>query len=241
MTDLWFAVLVFVLAGLVKGVVGLGLPTVAMALLALFMPPAEAAALLVVPSLATNFWQMRPWGEVPALARRLGPMLVGVVLGTLAVALCFGVASASWGKVALGVALIVYALWSLGGATLSVPARREGVVGVVVGVVTGAVTAVTGVFAIPAVPYMQALGLERDALIRAMGLSFSVSTLALAGGLLLGWQYAVSTAGQSLLLLLPALAGMELGRLLRQRLSPAVFRRCLLLSLLALGLYMLRI
>ncbi len=50
------AAAVFVLAGLVKGVVGLGLPTVAMGLLALRMPAAQAAALLVVPSLVTNVW-----------------------------------------------------------------------------------------------------------------------------------------------------------------------------------------
>jgi uncharacterized membrane protein YfcA len=41
---------IFLLAGFVKGVIGLGLPTVAMGLLALVMTPAEAAVLLVVPS-----------------------------------------------------------------------------------------------------------------------------------------------------------------------------------------------
>ena len=59
---LWlFSALVFTAAGVVKGVVGLGLPTLAMALLALAMAPAQAAALLVLPSLVTNVWQMRPW------------------------------------------------------------------------------------------------------------------------------------------------------------------------------------
>ncbi|HEX4329959.1 MAG TPA: sulfite exporter TauE/SafE family protein, partial [Burkholderiales bacterium] len=51
---------VFLLAGLVKGVIGLGLPTLSMALLALWMPPVEAAALLIVPSLVTNLWQLQP-------------------------------------------------------------------------------------------------------------------------------------------------------------------------------------
>ena len=50
-------VAIFLLAGLVKGVIGMGLPTVAMGLLALVLPPAEAAAIVVVPSLVTNVWQ----------------------------------------------------------------------------------------------------------------------------------------------------------------------------------------
>jgi uncharacterized protein len=68
---------IFVLAGFVKGVVGLGLPTVAMGLLAVVMTPAQAAALLVVPSFLTNAWQaMGP--ELLPLTRRLWSMLLGI-------------------------------------------------------------------------------------------------------------------------------------------------------------------
>src|SRR5215469_7031248 len=70
---------VFTLAGVVKGVIGLGLPTLSMALLALWMPPAEAAALLIVPSLVTNVWQLRPWPAIGPIARRLGGMQIGIV------------------------------------------------------------------------------------------------------------------------------------------------------------------
>ena len=59
----------FLLAGLVKGVIGMGLPTVAMGLLALALPPAEAAAILVVPSLVTNVWQLLAGPRFAALAR----------------------------------------------------------------------------------------------------------------------------------------------------------------------------
>ena len=76
--------LVFVLAGVVKGVVGLGLPTIAMALLALMMAPAHAAALLIVPSLVTNIWQLSPWAGLNSLLRRLAPMQLGLCAGTLA-------------------------------------------------------------------------------------------------------------------------------------------------------------
>src|SRR3546814_3283433 len=61
---------VFVVAGLVKGVVGLGLPTISMALLSIFMLPAQAAALLVIPSLVTNVWKTRPFGTLAPLLRR---------------------------------------------------------------------------------------------------------------------------------------------------------------------------
>ena len=113
-----------------------------------------------------------------------------------------------------------------------------GLVKGVVGLLTGAISAATGVFVVPAVPYLQALGLQRDALIQAMGLSFTVSTLALAVALVLNDSYPLRVAGESLLLLAPALLGMWAGQHLRQAMSPALFRRCFLLGLALLGLHM---
>ncbi|WP_156374659.1 sulfite exporter TauE/SafE family protein [Pseudorhodoferax sp. Leaf274] len=229
---------VFLLAGLVKGVVGMGLPTVALGLLALWMAPAEAAALLIVPSLATNLWQMQPWGRLLPMLRRLWPMQLGVVAGTVGGAWCFGALAGAWAPVALGLALVAYALWSLAGLRLAVAPGAEPVLGPLVGGITGLVTAATGVFVLPAVPYLQALRWSSDELIQAMGISFTVSTLALAIGLRLGDGSAEMAWGLSLGMLVPALAGMALGAGLRRRLSPAVFRRCFLAGLLVLGAHM---
>ncbi|MEJ1165949.1 sulfite exporter TauE/SafE family protein [Variovorax sp. CCNWLW186] len=232
------AAAVFLLAGTVKGVIGLGLPTVAMALLALWMPPAQAAALLIVPSLITNLWQTGPRATFKPVLRRIGGMQAGIVAGTLGGALWLGVPGGAWASVALGVALVAYALWGLTGRQLHVPPGRERWLGPVVGAATGLVTAVTGVFAMPAVPYMQALGFQRDALIQAMGISFTTSTVVLAIGLAGNGGYPVSALGGSIAMLLPAIGGMALGTWLRKRLPVAVFRRCFLAGLALLGLYM---
>src|SRR5450432_2911196 len=232
------AAAVFLLAGWVKGVVGLGLPTISMALLALIMTPAEAAALLIVPSLVTNVWQLRPWSTLGPMLRRLAPMQIGVCVGTLAGAWALGAPAGAWAVVSLGAALIVYALWGIVGAQLFVDPTTESWLGSVVGAATGVVTAATGVFVIPAVPYLQALGLKRDELIQAMGTSFTVSTLALAVGLYFNARYSSGALAESMVLLLPAIGGMYAGEILRQRLSAELFRRFFFGGLAVLGAYM---
>jgi uncharacterized membrane protein YfcA len=232
------AAAVFLVAGMIKGVVGLGLPTIAMALLVLMMSPAEAAALLIVPSLVTNVWQIRPWGGLRPLLQRLGPMQAGVLAGTLVGASLLGAPAGAWATISLGVTLIAYAVWSLTGAQLAVRPRDEAWLGPLVGATTGFVTAATGVFVIPAVPYLQGLGFGRDRLIQAMGVSFTVSTIALAIGLALNGSYSGARVGASSMVLLPALLGMAAGQSLRQRLSPALFRTCFLATLAALGAHM---
>lgn len=230
-------VAVFILAGVVKGVVGLGLPTISMALLALVMAPAQAAALLIVPSLITNLWQALPWVTLRAVLRRIAGMQAGVCIGTVAGALWLGPPSGEWAGICLGLALVAYAAWGLFGSPPAVPPRHEAWLGLAVGAVTGVITAATGVFVIPAVPYLQALKLDKDALIQAMGISFTVSTVALAAGLWLNGGYTAGAASASVLMLLPALAGMALGQRLRGRLSPRTFKLCFMISLALLGAY----
>ncbi len=229
--------IVFILAGAVKGVVGLGLPTISMALLALLMSPAQAAALLVIPSLLTNIWQMRPFDSVPQLCRSIGTMQIGIFFGTIAGAWLLGAPAGHAAGVALGVALVAYAGWGLTGRPIIVSPGAQIWMGPLVGFVTGFITAATGVFVVPAVPYLQALQLSRDSLIQAMGVSFTVSTIALALGLWLNHSYAPGAAAMSLLMLVPALVGMSLGQSLRQKLSVGLFKKVFFCSLIILGLY----
>jgi uncharacterized membrane protein YfcA len=237
--DLALIALVFVLAGLVKGVVGPGLPTVAVGLLGMMMAPREAAALLVVPSLVTNVWQLAAGPSAGLLARRLWPMLAGIAAGTLLGGMLLPASASADAVAALGGALMMYAAAGLASFTLHVPPSGERAASPVVGLVTGAVTAATGVFVIPAVPYLQGLKLERDALVQALGLAFTISTIALAASLLLAGQFQVQAAGLSLFALVPALAGMMLGQWIRCRIRPALFRRCFFIGLFALGLHLL--
>ncbi|WP_194790021.1 sulfite exporter TauE/SafE family protein [Pseudomonas sp. UFMG81] len=228
-------VLTFLVAGAVKGVIGLGLPTVAMGLLGLALPPAQAAALLIVPSTLTNLWQLAAGGHLLALSRRLGGMLLMIFVGTLLGSTWVGIDSGPWAAHALGGALLVYALYGLIGPELRVAPGNERWLGPLCGLITGAVTAATGVFVMPAVPYLQSLGLNRDELVQALGLAFTVSTLALAIGLAGQGALGGQALGASLVVLAPALLGMLAGQWLRSRISAALFKRCLFIGLALLG------
>ena len=134
----------FFLAGLVKGVIGLGLPTVAMGLLGLAMRPAEAAAMLLVPSLVTNIWQLLAGPRFDALLRRLWPMMLGIVVGTLAGSGIIAGTTTGAASAGLGGALVIYAVIGLTKLRLRVPLAAEPWMGPLVGAVTGFVTGATG-------------------------------------------------------------------------------------------------
>jgi len=234
----WLALLcaIFLAAGTVKGVTGMGLPTVAMGLLGTVVPPAVAAALLVVPSFVTNAWQLASGPAMARLARRLWSMMACILIGTAAGAGLLARVDGRWAACGLGVALVLYAAYALFAPTLSVPPRTATWASPMAGLLTGVITGATGVFVIPAVPYLQALNLDRDELVQALGLSFTVSTVALAGGLAAHGALRLDQLGLSALAVVPALAGMWLGQWVRMMISPTRFRQFFLSFLLLLGL-----
>jgi uncharacterized membrane protein YfcA len=239
-----FVALVFVLAGMVKGITGMGLPTVAVALLTLKMPPLDAAALLIVPTSLTNIWQLAAGpGLYPAWLRTRA-LLAAICVGAAASAALVAsvddgmqLRAAVLASVTLGVTLAGYGLLGLSGWRGHVAPGAQRWAGPLAGLATGVLAALTGVFVMPVAPYLQALDLDKDDLVQALGLAFMVSTLALAATLLWRGQWHAAAALGSVLALAPACIGMVLGQWLRQRMPAIVFRRCFFVCLLALGVH----
>jgi uncharacterized membrane protein YfcA len=229
--------LTFLLAGFIKGVIGLGLPTVAIGLLSLLMTPAQAAALLVVPTVITNVWQAAG-PRLVELLRRLWSMLVGICFGNWLGAGLLVADNGGRAFLALGIILVLYAGIGLTVVRFSVPAQAEPWLAPLIGIVTGMVSAATGVFGVPAVAYLQALRLDKDDLVQALGISFTISALALAVFLARDGALPPAVAGASLLALAPTLIGMWVGQIVRARVRPDVFRVCFFVGLLLLGAHL---
>lgn len=227
----------FLIAGTVKGVLGLGLPTVSVALLTVAIDLPHAMAILLIPSLITNLWQAVAGGNGRAILHRIWPFLllatVTVSIGASALTrLDLPLLSAL-----LGVLLVVYSTVNLAGVSFTITESQEKWVGPLAGLSNGVLTGMTGSFVVPGVMFLQALGLPRDMLIQAMGMLFVASTLAL-GVALQGVDLLTNELGaMSAFALLPAIIGMAIGQQFRKRLPEQLFRRVFFLALLMVGVY----
>lgn len=225
----------FCFAGMIKGVIGVGLPTIATGLLGAFIPPVQAAAIVVLPTLLTNVWQMWNGPALLDLLKRLWPMLSSVVLGTIVTAGIITGGDVRLTVALLGAALMVFAGYGLFGARFHVARGAEPVIGALAGLATGLISGATGVFVVPTVPFLQAIDLGKDELVQAIGLTAFVSAFALALGLGIHGGLATAVALPTSVALVAALAGMGLGQVVRSRLSLDTFRRWVLIGLLGLG------
>jgi uncharacterized membrane protein YfcA len=232
----------FVLAGFVKGILGQGLPTVAVGLLSLIMSPGEAAALIVIPALITNIWQGWAGPSLITLVKRLWPTLLASFVGTfVATALGLGLLTpetAVLARKALGIALILYGILGVSRIRLQVPPRAESWLGPAMGAANGAVSTATGVFMFPVIPYIQSLGLGRDDLVQAQGISFTISTLALTFVVFGNGTLNASNTIGSLIAMVITFVGMFVGQYVRKFIQPDIFRFLFFCGMLVLGVHL---
>jgi len=225
-------------AGFVKGALGLGLPTVAMGLLAVSMPPAQAIAIVIVPAIVTNIWQTFGGPYFRDIIRRLWPLLIGTAAGIWLNAGSLTGPYARYTAIALGVLLVANAAIGLSKLKFSIAPQNEKWVGGVVGVITGMVSAATGVQVIPSVPFLQAIGMDKDELIQALGVFFTVATLALGFNLTSAGLLTAATALPGAVALACSFIGMFAGQAARARLQPETFRVWFQIGMIALGIYL---
>ena len=228
----------FLAAGFIKGALGLGLPTVAMGLLAVTMPPAHALAIVIVPAIVTNIWQTFVGPYLRDILRRLWPLLIGTAAGIWLNAGSLTGPYAHYTSVGLGLLLVLNSIIGLSKFRFSVARRNEKWVGGVVGVVTGMISAGTGVQVIPSVPFLQAIGMEKEELIQALGVFFTVATLTLGFNLTSAGLLTAATALPGAVAMACSFIGMFIGQAVRTRLDPDVFRRWFLIGMILLGVYL---
>jgi uncharacterized protein len=229
---------IFLLAGFIKGVIGLGLPTVSVSLLAIAMPPAQALAIVIVPAIVTNIWQTFVGPHLRDIIRRLWPLMIGTAAGIWLNAGALVGPSGRYATTLLGILLVAYAITGLRKFSFHVAPGNEKWVGGLVGLATGVISASSGVQVIPSVPFLQAIGMEKDEMVQALGLFFTVATVALGFTLTRSGLMNSATALPGAVAMGSSFAGVFIGQALRSKMPAEAFRRWFLIAMVFLGVYL---
>lgn len=230
----------FLVAGLVKGTAGMGLPPTAIALTTLVLPMSDALALMTVPTLATNVWQAFWGGHLRTMLRRFWIMGVAIMSGIFVSALTLRSLGSPLSVGLLGVILVIFSLTAFVAWRPHVPTHHEWWANPLSGAATGLIGGMTGMAAVPFLPYMQSLTLTRDELIQALGILFVVFTAALTVALADAGAFTITNGVGTLFATAPTALGMWLGQKLRRAVSPEVFRRMFLAVMFGVGIHLSR-
>lgn len=230
----------FLAGGTIKGLVGIGLPTAAVALMTLILEPRVAIALIMFPMVGSNLWQLIRSGHLYRTAKRYGVFAAVLFAGVLITA--FGTQNASDQLLlaALGVALLIFVAVSWRDLVPPLPDPYDTYAQVGFGIFAGIIGGMTSAWAPPMAMYLATKRVDKNEFVRATGFLITIGSLPLIFAYVqLGFMTG-SLAVMSVAMLLPTLIGFSLGELLRARLSADGFRTMILLTFLVLGLNMIR-
>ena len=235
--DIVFGLSVFLLAGTVKGLVGLGLPTITIALTSLVLPLTESITLIALPTIFTNVWQAAVGGRFRVILKRQWPLIVPLMISLYVTMWLVGQKGPNWAFLVLAAVLIVYSGLGLLRIRLHIHADLERPLAPVIGVVSGFVAGLVGVPIIPLMPYLQGLDVKPTELVQTLGVVLCATSLTLTSSLLFFGLLDGPRAIVSAVAVVPALAGMWVGQQIRLRLSVEQFRLAVFWALLLTGLY----
>ena len=226
----------FVAAGFVKGVIGLGLPTVTLAVLILPLGLKTSLAIAVIPLVVANLWQALAGPYLKQIIQRLWPFLLTAIISVWIGIQVLATVRSDYLIAMLGVVLILNSMISFTRYRIPAPApEHETLWSVICSALGGIMFGMTGNFIVPGVLFLQALGMHRDMLVQALGVTFVLisTTLAISltsRSLMTSELTIVSLAG-----LIPAFFGVWLGTRYRSSISEQQFRRLFFIALLIIG------
>lgn len=236
------ALIVALMAGVVKGAVGFAMPMIMVSALGSFLPAETAVAALILPTVLANAMQALreglsvAWAVLRDYARLIGVLTVTILLA----AQLLPILPQNVFFVILGAPILAYALAELAGRRLRLPTRRGAAMDWTVGLISGFFGGLSGSWGPLIVAWLVAMRVSKNENMRAQGVIYLVAGAALFVGHLKSGVLNAQSAPLSLLLVLPAGLGMWIGFAVHDRLNPEVFRRWTLVVLAVAGANLLR-
>jgi uncharacterized membrane protein YfcA len=229
----------FLAGGTVKGAVGVGLPLVAVPIMAMVLKPTTAIALPIIPILISNVWQTWDCGYFLVSLKRFWPLFVALIPTTLIGGQLLVSVSAETSAMLLGSMLIIFCVLQLSPLSIHIPERAERWLSPLIGLASGFVGGMTSFFGPIPVTYLMLLRLPKDEFVGTIALFYLIACSMLYIMLAAHEILTLDELLVSALALLPVMVGLLLGRMLRRRISQETFRRALILVLCILGLSLL--
>lgn len=234
------AIVALMLGGFSKGVLGVGLPMVALPLMSTFLPIRDTVAILYFPILATNFYQAMRGGYVVSAFKRFWPLLLFLCLFVWVGTASLVHLDPHVVTVLLGVAVAAFALASLAKPSFRIPPRWERPFGVLAGAAGGFFGGLALIGGPPVIMYFVSLHMKKDEFIGSISLVYLLTLIPAGFSLVTLGVLQTRHIAPGLASFVPVFAGLAVGQWLRGKVDQDRFRRILLGTMVVIGLNLVR-
>jgi len=230
----------FLIAGTIKGIAGIGMPTIALGLMTLALDPRTAITVILFPLIVSNAWQFYRAGDMWAAIKRYRYFLATMMTLIFISAVFSAGASDRLIYGVLGTVILIFVAVNVLGTPPELPERHVERAQLILGGLTGLFGGLAAVYAPGVAIYLSMRRVDKDEMVRATGLMVFAGSLPLLAGYLTQNLLTPRLSLISLAMVIPTLLGFQVGERIRAHLSQEKFRGVFFVVFFILGLNLLR-
>lgn len=237
--DSWLIIAaVMLIAGTVKGIAGLGLPTIAVSLLVFFFDAHQSLGLIVLPLLFSNMLQAWQSGQFRWVFLHFWPFLIAIAAAIYLTSTFASQVSERVIYLLIAVGILLFLISQKKLPRIQMSGRNHIFTGALAGSLAGILGGLTTVWGPPTIIYLRMLGLEKEQFVRAAGWMFLIGSLPLVAGYWRGGILTPELVPAGILGSIMAMCGVVLGKHFRSGISERHFVMVIdvILGLMALNL-----
>ena len=227
--------------GVVKGIIALGLPIVSIAILLNFFPPLKVLGILIMPMLVTNLWQAVRSGDLLEPLQRFWPMIITGIIFLIIGAQIIVIMDSAFLFGVLGACVAVFSTINL--VRPNMPPLQSGTekwAGPLAGAMGGLLGGISTIWGPPMTMYFVMLKLPKDEFVRSVGMAWFAFSIPLAMSYWNNGIFSGDIIYLSLYACIPGMIGIRVGEAIRERINQKIFRIVMLVTLLFMGLNLVR-
>ena len=233
-----FVFVTYLIAGTIKGTLGVGLPTTALTLMTFFLSPFQALAINLVPMFITNIWQFSRAKNLIALMKRYAFFAFGLSVAIFGFSFVTVQLSSNGVRMALAGAVIIFAVYNMIQRPFVLSQAHDKSWQLFFGVMAGVMGALTSMWAVPLVMYLLSRKLSPRDFVDAAGFLLLVGCIPLSVGYFYTGLVTADVIGPAIAGTIGSLSGFQLGERLRGLINADLFKKILLWFFLLMGVRM---
>ena len=228
-------ILAVLAGGLIKGTLGFGMPMVALPIIAFTIPATTAMILLCAPIFLTNFLQIQFKQGISSY--RFLPMFLFLVLGLIVGARLILELNLNTVTQIIAVSIIFAALINCFGFKITnIKNIHEKIITSIIGFGSGILGGLSTFYGPPMLAYMVAVDLPKEKFVKTVSTMYFIGSFPLYGSLIYYGFAAKEDLLFSILLIIPAFFGQQIGTKIRDKINQKQFRISILITLIILGI-----
>ncbi len=228
-----FILFTFLVSGIIKGFLGIGLPAAAMALLTLVMNPKIAISLLTLPIIFTNVLQFAKANDRLKIVKEYKYFSFLLMLTIFLTSIFIASYSNEFLTIAIGVSMVIFSLNQLLGFKIKINSNK--IWQILFGIISGVLGGLSSIWSPPVAMYLMARQITKEKFIASSGFLLLSGCFPLAAGLIIAEVFTLETAIKSLIGLIFVLIGFRVGEILRKKISQNIFITFVLIAFLIMG------